>query len=353
MIRDMSQLALAEIVRANRRAAARDITPERIPLDGGLPPRVQAGLADLLEQGKAQRYEGAEDDLPSESILRHVRRTQQTVRTLLSYGAEKPNSPTGNIRRLIQRDMPEVLTNERRGYDAPLEEQEMLALLRQRHISGMVHERATTDVDVGRAAYFKWLARGGDAEQDDPAARRDDWLAAKSETPSEIITGHMIYELKDRLLNVIDFHAESSAVAEALTLKLFDRLSQDRHTQITEEIEQRHSPRYNRLLISITDLAKAIDDAGRALRMLEIEAAIHDLPPSQLRTEVGVWLRAAEAGDTKQSMMLFQTVLTSFLHVVRGSTENLEHEGNMGRIHSEQEIVTIPDGSQVLARVGQ
>ncbi len=353
MIRDMSQLAFAEIVRANRRAAAGDITPERIPLDGSLPRRVQAELTDLLQQGKEQGYEGAEYDLPSASILRHVRRTQQTVRTLLSHGAGKPDSPTGNIRWLIRRDMPEVLTNERRGYDDPLEEPEMLALLRQRHIIGMVHERDATDTDVGRAAYFKWLARGGDAEQDDPAARRADWLAADSETPDEIITGHMIYELKDQRLNVIDFDAESPAVAETLTLKLLSKLSPQRRTHITEEIEQYHSPRYNRLLISITDLLKVIDDAGRAQSMLEIEAAMHDLPSSQLRTEVGAWLRAAEAGDTKQSMQLFQTVLASFLSAVKGSTENLEHEGNAGRVHGEQEIVTIPDGSQVLARVGQ
>jgi ribosomal-protein-alanine N-acetyltransferase len=101
---------------------------------------------------------------------------------------------TGHIRWLIKRDMPEVMTIERRCFDNPYTEAEIIAVFRQRSTIGMVYE------------------------EDDR------------------VIGFMLYDLQPRRLDILDFavHPEfqRQGVGLQMVQKLIGKLTPERRNRL-------------------------------------------------------------------------------------------------------------------------
>ncbi len=106
------------------------------------------------------------------------------------------------IRWLIRRDMPDVLKIERESFDVPWTDEDFLCCLRQRNCIGMV------------------------AEYDHQ------------------IVGFMVYELHKSRLHILNFAVASEyrrmAVGTQMVLRLVDKLSQQRRTEILLEVRERN-----------------------------------------------------------------------------------------------------------------
>ena len=106
------------------------------------------------------------------------------------------------IRWLIRRDMPEVLKIERESFEFPWTDEDFLCCLRQRNCIGMV------------------------AEYDHQ------------------IVGFMVYELHKARLHILNFAVASEfrrmGVGAQMVLRLVDKLSQQRRTEILMEVRERN-----------------------------------------------------------------------------------------------------------------
>ncbi len=336
MLRDLGELVFTEIIRANRGQSKKPLTPESIPLDPELPPAVQSAFAELLTNIRDSR--NSQGSLPDAIILRNMRMMQKAILRLLLLARNVPEVAGSHIRWMIRRDMESVLKGEKEGYKYNWEEENFLKMLRQRNTIGMVHERPFSDKEISDAAYFRWLKRRDRGEPDDPAK---DWQEAQDQLFNQTIDGHMIYELHTSRLRILDFAAANPAVAEALVLKLIGKLSSHRRTYFDEDVDTMHPARYRHVTDALGTVIDARNRKDRTAAWADVDAVINDLPPSRLRSQVQGALATLHHSSTPDADIHFfrdlLKALQSHIH------DDLEHEGNTGRIHSEAEIVVTPD----------
>lgn len=120
----------------------------------------------------------------------------------MSSGSAHKQRLDVQIRWLIRRDMAEVLKIESSSFDSPWTDEDFLCCLRQRNCIGMVAEH------------------------------------------NHQIVGFMIYELHKSRLNILNFAVSSDfrrqGVGMQMVLRLVDKLSQQRRTEILLEVRERN-----------------------------------------------------------------------------------------------------------------
>ncbi len=120
----------------------------------------------------------------------------------MSSGSTPKQKLDTQIRWLIRRDMPEVLQIEQESFQSPWSDEDFLCCLRQRNCIGMV------------------------AEYDHK------------------IVGFMIYELHKTRLHILNFAVSADArrngIGGQMVLRLIDKLSQQRRSEILLEVRERN-----------------------------------------------------------------------------------------------------------------